>query len=290
MPGSWLLTISALILAKNEEKNLPRLLRSLAWVDEIVVVDDGSTDRTADIAREFRARVIAHPLEDFSAQCNFGLAQASGDWILRLDADEEIPAATGSALQAAVREAPAEVGGFRLLRRNYVLGRWVRHAQEYGMRVRWYDWRRRRQGLRPGDYLGGAVKLFRRRDSRYVNLVHEEVALTGKVMQLQADVNHYTGESIQDIFDKVNVYTTLHARQLFRENPVAEPRGLWRKIAWEPANTFFYLYVRKCGFLDGFPGWVRCTASAWYEFLKYLKLHDLYRQASQQRRTGTGKE
>jgi glycosyltransferase involved in cell wall biosynthesis len=272
------MTVTALILAKNEELHLPRLLKSLGWVDETVVVDNLSTDRTAAVAKEYGAKVISCDLGDFSSLWNAGLAVATGDWVFSFDADEEVPAECVPQFQEALRSAPSDLGGYRVLRRNFALGRWLRHGQQFGKLVHWYDLTRRRRGHRPGDHLGGAVKLYRRAGARYQNLVHEEVRVQGRIAQLQAYVNHYTADSIQDMFDKVNSYTTLHARQLFLEHPQGLPNGIWRHLWWTPWRTFFSYYIRKRGFLDGFPGLARAWASAYYERLKYLKLFDQYRR------------
>jgi glycosyltransferase involved in cell wall biosynthesis len=271
------MTVTALILAKNEERHLPRLLKSLGWVDETVVVDNLSTDRTVAIAKGSGAKIISRDLDDFSSQWNAGLALATGDWVFSFDSDEEVPAECVPRFLEAMRTAPPDVGGFRVLRRNFALGRWLRHGQQYGKRVQWYDLTRRRRGHRPGEYLGGAVKLYRRAGARYQNLVHEEVRVPGRIVQLQAYVDHYTADSIQDMFDKVNFYTTLHARQLHQDHPLRFPGGVWRSLWWTPWRTFISYYIRKRGFLDGFPGLARAWASAYYERLKYLKLYDLYR-------------
>ena len=273
-------SITALVLAKNEEKHLPRLLQSLHWVDETVVVDDDSTDRTAAIARDFGAKVLTHKLEDFSSQWNVGLGLASGAWVFCLDADEEVPDECVALLRHAVQTAAPDIGGFRILRRNYALGRWLRHGQQFGKLVHWYDVTRRLRGFRPGDILGGGVKLFRREGASFQNLVHEEVRTSGRIVQLQAFINHYTADSIQDMFDKVNFYTTLHAQQLYRQHPQRPPRGYWRRLLWTPLKTFFGYYLRKRGFLDGFPGLARAYASGYYELLKCLKLYELYHRTT----------
>jgi glycosyltransferase involved in cell wall biosynthesis len=270
------MSVTAVILTKNEEVRLPRLLASLRWTDEIIVVDNQSTDATVRIAEQNGARVVKRELTDFSSQWNAGLALARGEWVLTCDADEEIPADSAVAMQQAIRAASGEIGGFRILRRNYALGRWLRHGQQYGKKIHWYDFVRRARGYRWGDYLGGAVKLFRREGAGFQNLVHEEVKVQGKVVQLQIYVNHYTADSIQEMFDKVHFYTTLHARQIYQQNPLQAPRGFYRRVLWAPVGTFFHAYVRKLGFLDGFPGLARCWSMGMYEFLKLIKLYDYY--------------
>ncbi len=267
--------ITALILAKNEERSLPRLLDSLPWVHEIVVVDNFSTDQTVAIAKQYGAKVISRDLIDFSSQWNAGLKLATGDWVFTFDADEEVPPESVAFFQKAYQEAADNIGGFRILRRNYALGRWLKHGQQYGKQVQWFDFVRRRRGYKIGEIIGGAVKLFRRQGAAFENLVHEEVRVEGNIVQLQAYVNHYTADSIQEIFDKVNFYTTLHAKQIYEKNPAA-PKWFYRLILWVPIKTFFKAYFRKQGFLDGFPGLARCMSMFIYEFLKYIKLYDYY--------------
>jgi glycosyltransferase involved in cell wall biosynthesis len=269
------------ILTKNEEKSLPRLLRSLAWVDEIIVVDSHSTDQTVKIAKRFKAKVISRAMTDFSSQWNAGLALATGEWVFTFDADEEVPLESVPIIQAAFRHAPANVGGFRILRRNFALGRWLKHGQQYGKKVNWYDLVRLRRGYRPGDYLGGAVKLFQRSGAAFENLVHEEVRVPGSVLQVQAYVNHYTADSILDMFDKVNFYTTLHAKQIQVQHPGQLPKYFYMRIICVPIKTFLKAYFRKFGFLDGFPGLARCLSMMLYEFLKLIKLYDYHAAASQ---------
>jgi len=267
--------LSAVIITKNEEKNLPRLLSGLAWADEVVVIDDHSTDQTAKIARHYGAKFHEHTRTDFASQRNFGLEQAAGEWILSLDADEELPGDCAGMIRQAIENAGPEVGGFRILRRNIVLGRWLKHGQQFGHRVRWYDWTRiARHGCRPGDYLGGAVKVFRR-EARFQNAVHEEPEIQGKIIQLQAYVNHYTGGSIQDIFDKNNAYTTTHARMEHEREP--RPIAFIPWVLWRPLAVFLRIYIRKLGFMDGLPGLIRALADMNYEFLKNIKRYELSR-------------
>lgn len=269
--------ITAIVLTKNEEACLPRLLGSLGWVDEIIVVDSESEDQTAALARKYGAKIIIRKLTSFSDQWNAGIEMAAGEWVFTCDADEEVPEDMAAVLLAAVREAGPDVGGFRILRRNYALGRWLQHGQQYGKKVAWYDFVRMGRGFHKGEMIGGAVKLFRREGARFENLVHEEVRVKGRVVQLQAYVNHYTADSIQDMFDKVNFYTTLHARQIYETHPDRPPARWHRSFLWLPLKTFLFAYIRKQGFRDGFPGLARCLSMLMYEFLKNIKLYDYYR-------------
>jgi glycosyltransferase involved in cell wall biosynthesis len=251
------------------------LCASLGWVDEIVVVDDMSVDGTADVAKRYGAKILSHPFKDFSSQFNLGLGLATSDWILSLDADEEIPSESAVSFMNVIQNAGADIGGFRILRKHIVLGKWLRHAQQYGKKVGFFDISKRRKGFKPGEYMGGAVKLFRKTGSVFQNTVHQEIAVPGNIVQLQADVNHYTAETVRMLFDKLNFSTTLFAQEIYSQNPIP-PKNYWKLVLFHPIENFFYSYIRKKGFLDGIPGLIRCIADAIYEFFKYVKLYDYY--------------
>ncbi len=268
--------ISAVIITKNEEDSLERLLKSLYWVDQIVIIDDFSIDKTLEIANKFQAKVVSHKFEGFSKQRNFGLKCAEREWVLSLDADEEIPEESIELLKLAISTAQEDVGGFRILRRNFVLGKWLKHARKYGKRVKFYDiFRMFRDGYCRGDYIGGAIKLFRKEKSYFEGIVHEEPVVKGKIKQMQAYINHYTGDSIHDIFNKVNFYTTLHANQISKQTKQYSG-NFFNLVFWRPIKIFFFNYIRKKGFLDGRSGLIQCFADMNYEFLKNIKLYDYY--------------
>ena len=124
------LTLSAVIITLNEEANLTRTLASVAWADEIVVLDSGSTDRTRDIAESFHAKFLVEPWKGFAAQKNSALAKANGDWILSLDADEEVEPALADEIKETLGRNPTETG-FWIPRKNFFLGRWIRHGGFY---------------------------------------------------------------------------------------------------------------------------------------------------------------
>ena len=124
------LSLSVVIITLNEEANLARTLASVAWADEIIVLDSGSTDRTREVAESFRAKFFAEPWKGFAAQKNSALAKATGDWILSLDADEEVEPALAEEIRTVLAANPS-VAGFWIPRKNFFLGRWIRHGGFY---------------------------------------------------------------------------------------------------------------------------------------------------------------
>lgn len=244
--------LTATLITRNEEKNLPRALASLAGLaDEIVVVDSGSTDRTCAVARQHGARVVERAWTDFSDQKNFAAAQASHDWILNLDADEEL----SPELQAEVRgwkeETPAAVA-YAMPRKARYLGRWILHSG-------WYPDRK--------------VRLYRRDRARFVGALHESVAVEGPVGRFRGDFYHYTFATLAEHAAQIDSYTTRAAAQLF-----ARGRRHWLlPLVFSPPWMLLRTYVLEQGFRDGVAGWWIARLTARASFLKYAKLRRLVR-------------
>ena len=187
--------LTVTIITLNEERNLPRALASVAELaDEVVLVDGGSRDHTVEIARQLGARVIERPWTDYSDQRNFAAAQASHDWILSLDADEELSSELRTELEGWKQLKP-EAAAYEMPRRARYLGRWIRHSG-------WYPDRKRR--------------LYRRDKARFVGILHESLEVDGPVGRLEGDLLHYTVETLAEHRAKMDGYTTLAAEQLYR--------------------------------------------------------------------------
>ncbi len=243
--------LSVTIIARDEELDLPECLASVAFADEIVLVDSGSRDRTRAIAQAAGAKVLERPFDDFAAQKQFALAQATGDWVLNLDADERCSGPLREALGAAM--AREGVGGYRVRFETWLFGRRARFG-----------------GLGRERHL----RLFRREGARYPpRKVHEGVEVAGEVRALDAPIHHYTYRSLEEYLDKINRYTGAAAADRFaagrRSSRFALARGLW---------GFFRRYVLKLGFLDGRVGLVFALMSGLYDFLKVAKIEDLERE------------
>ena len=238
--------ISATIVTQNEASSITRCIRSLECADEVVLVDAGSTDHTQSIAACLGARVVVHPWAGFASQKNFALSQAHYDWILSLDADEELDGTAQAAVLKWKTSAPA-AAGYRFARRARYLGRWIRHSG-------WYP-----------DY---KLRLFDRSRGRWEgNYVHESVKLGGPVETLPGEILHYTCDSLEEHRQRIEFYTGLAAAQILDEG---------RRIGWwhrqlDPGLTFLHTYLLRCGFLDGKQGfWIAYMASR-YVARKYAK-------------------
>lgn len=238
--------ISATIITLNEEAALPRALASLTCVDEVLVVDSGSTDRTVEIARAAGARVVENPWPGYAQQKNFAAAHAAHDWILSLDADEALSAPLAVEIRQLRTTEPA-VAGYRFPRMAQYLGQWIHHSGWYpDAKVRLYDRRRARW---TGDY------------------VHESVQTDGPVADLSGDLLHYTCNSLDEHRRTTERYTTLAAAELKARGYRA---GL-AQLLLDPPFTFVKSYLLQLGFLDGAAGWWIAMMAARYVFLKYSK-------------------
>src|SRR5574337_1406592 len=239
--------ISATIIAYNEAKNIARVLGSLSCVDEVVVVDSGSSDETRAIAASLGARVIDHPWQGFAAQKNFASQEARHDWILSLDADEA-PDADAQAALTRWRASEPAADGYRFARRARYLGRWILHSG-------WYP-----------DY---KIRLFNRRKGQWEGgYVHESVVVNGRVETLPGEILHYTCDSLQEHRERIELYTDLAAREMFERNErVGYPRRLLG-----PPWVFLHSYLFRLGVLDGIPGLFIAWMAGRYVSRKYAKL------------------
>jgi glycosyltransferase involved in cell wall biosynthesis len=251
--------LSATLITYNEERDLPQALASLAGVaDEIVVVDSGSTDRTCDLARQRGARVAFRAFHGFGEQKNFAAAQASHDWVLSLDADEELSPELRASLLAWKGSAPA-FPAYQFARRTKYLGKWIRHSG-------WYP-----------DY---HVRLYHRDRARFVGALHESVRADGPAGRLAGDLLHYTVRSLDEHYAKLEVFTSLAAEDLY-----ARGRRRWRAAMCLAAPwAFLNTLVLRLGFLDGYRGAVIAWTSALYVWMKYHKLGRLVRGGQLERR------
>lgn len=245
--------ISAVIITFNEEKNIGATVESVAWADEILVVDSESTDSTREIAAKAGAKVLVRSWQGFSAQKQFAVDQAQNDWIFSLDADERV----SPELQAEILEVKAAsktADGYRIPRLSFYMNRPIRHGG-------WYpDWQ---------------LRLFDRRRGRWKGvLIHESVEMDAgsEVAKLTGDILHYSVENAAHHNRMIGErYAPLAARQMFekgrRTSPVAMIFAGW--------IAFVRTYFIKLGFLDGFPGFCIAYFAAHHAFMKHLILWEL---------------
>lgn len=243
--------ISAVIITKNEEKNIGRALASVAWTDEVLVLDCGSSDRTVELALKSGAIVETDDWKGYVANKNAAAEPASGDWILSIDADEEITPELRTEIEI-ILEDPGGAAGYRIPRKNHYLGHWIR-------RCGWYP-----------DY---QLRLWRRGAGRWVGgRVHERVEVNGPVGRTRAPINHYSYSSIAEHIDRMNTYAGLAARDKFEAGKKA---GVFRLLLAAPAQ-FIRLYFLRGGILDGIPGLLVSALGGYYAFLKQARLWELH--------------
>lgn len=240
--------VSAVIITKNEELSLPACLESLRWVDEIIVLDTHSSDRTQEIARAAGAKVIDSPdWPGFGPQKNRALSHATGDWILSIDADERVtPELAGEIGRILQSSAPAD--GYAIPRLSSYCGRYMRHSG-------WWP-----------DYV---PRLFRRGKARFSDdLVHERLIVDGPVDRLTGILLHESFGTIEQVLDKVNRYSSLSARQM----AAAGRRGGIMSAVLHGLGAFLRTYILKAGVLDGREGFMLAVSNAEGAYYKYLKL------------------
>jgi glycosyltransferase involved in cell wall biosynthesis len=250
-PADDKLPLTVAIIALNASARIGPCLASVAFADEILVVDSGSSDDTVAIARGHGARVEPKEWLGFGRQKQFAVSIAKHDWVLCLDVDERVT----ERLAASVREALASrrYNAWRLARRNRFLGRWLGHGEGYP------DW---------------TVRLFHRAHASWSNdEVHEAVLTTAQVGRLEGDLLHDSAEDVATYMNKQNRYTTLHAEALFRQGVRA---SYWRLLT-SPLARFVKFYFMRMGFLDGGPGFAHIVIGCNNSFHKYLKLIELER-------------
>jgi len=252
--------ISACLITLNEERDLPRCLASVApLVDEIVVVDSGSTDATAEIARKFGARVIHQHWLGYVGQKNFALAQAAHPWVLSIDADEEISPELSAAITRLkndpASDAPGSPAGYEVSRQVFYRNKWVRHG----------DW-----------YPDRLVRLFRRDRARFTGgRVHEKLELDGDFLTLPGHLHHFTYANPADRAARCAKYAELWAQSAHEEGRHAGPLS----PPLHAAARFLKGYLLKHGFLDGAVGWDVAAGNAREVWLKYTLLRKLNRAA-----------
>ena len=243
------LPLTACIVAFNEEDRIGDCLRSLAFCDEIVVVDSHSTDRTREIARELGAKVVERDWPGYGAQKEFATRLASHDWVLSLDADER----ASKKLQAEVQELRArgfgERAGYRMPRLTEWRGQWIRHGT-------WWPDRQ--------------LRLFDRRRGRWAgNNPHDYFAVDGPVGDLRGEILHYSYRSLDDHLRTIDRYTEIMAQGMNERGR----RATLFDVVMRPAVRFFRFYVLKRGFLEGWRGLVLAYLVAYYVRLKYVRLY-----------------
>lgn len=267
--------VSVLILTLNEEINLAACLKSVAWSDDVVVLDSCSTDRTIDITREAGARFVQRRFDNWSAHQNWAMenVEFKNPWVFYLDADERCPADLAAEIQSVV--AATSNAAFRLRRKDYFMGQWLRRAQLYP------TW---------------LVRLFRPEAIRFERLVNPVPVVVGNVGQLDGHLDHYPfSHGIRHWVTRHNGYSDMEAEEnvkllgarrvslgeLFSLDPNLR-RMEFKKIFYllpaRPLAKFVYYYIVRRGFLDGQAGLTYSLLQSYYEYLIVIKTRELLRR------------
>ena len=252
-------TLSVVLLTKNEEARIARCLQSIRWVDEVVVVDGLSTDRTAEICRHYGAKVIPHPFSgDFGQERNVGADAAIGEWVLSLDADDVVSDELRQAILQVLTDGTTHAA-FHTRRKNNFLGHWMIHGG-------WYHY---------------YPTLYRKAACRFEGRVHHLLKTTGTRGTLDAAVLHYPFTNLEQFVARQNRYTSLEGQELFDLQGVLDPKFVRYQLTWRPLKLFWKSYVKKQGFREGWYGLVFAILYAWVHFLKWAKYWELIRERYQ---------
>jgi len=256
------MTISVAIVAMDEEANIGRTLASVRWADEIVLVDSGSKDRTCEIARENAAQVTVEPWRGYVAQKQYAIELCTKDWVLLLDADEEVSPGLAEEIRTAIAR-PNAARGYKLPRKNLFLGRWMRHGGFYpDPKLRLF---RRGQGFVTGHDPHDRCEL----------IPENPGAARQQTQQFKHALIHYTYPNLTLYLGHMNRYSSLGAQLAIAEG---HGRFSFIKIVLRPLATFVYNYFIRLGFLDGREGLLLHLYHASYVSWKYAKSWELSRQ------------
>lgn len=248
--------ISAVILTKNEEKNIGACLDSIAWCDEKIVVDDHSEDKTVEIAKKKGAKVFSRAMHnDFSDQRNFALSKAAGDWIFFIDADERVSSALWYEIMQHTSESIDDYSGFYVKRQDTMWGKVLHHGET-------------------GNVI--LLRLARKGAGKWEGNVHERWNVKGKTTVLKNSLDHFPHSTVTEFLKEINFYTDLRAEELFKKKTNAN----WLSIIAYPKAKFILNYIFRGGFLDGLPGLVVAILMSFHSFLVRGKLWLMWQKNS----------
>lgn len=244
--------ISATIITLNEEKSIKKVLQNIKdLVNEVIVVDSGSTDKTVQIAEKLGAKVYLRKFDNFANQKNWALSKTTNDWILSLDADEEIPLVLADEIKKAVKNE--DIAGYLIPRRNFILGKEIKYSRWSPDKHIWF---------------------WKKDKGKWVGEVHEEVEVLGKVGHLKMGKIHNSHQTLSDFINSNNFYSTLLSESMYKKGVNFSLFKMFWNSIWEFKIRFFY----KLGFLDGWRGFVLAYLMAIYHLMVWVKLWQLNQQ------------
>jgi glycosyltransferase involved in cell wall biosynthesis len=254
------MTLSVCIITFNEEANIVRTLESVKGIaGEIIIVDSGSTDATLALAQAHGAKVFVEPWKGFALQKNSSLAKATGDWILSLDADEEVSPELAQSILSLLRSGSApEYNGYMMNRRNIYFGTWLKRC---------------------GYYPDPKLRLVKRGTTQFeLRPVHEDMKMPGRKGHLRGDLLHHAYKNLEDFLEHQNRYSSLGAEMVVAKGKVGFS---FVNIVLRPLVRFLYSYFFRAGFLDGKVGLLVLMNHAMYVSWKYAKAWELSRNSEQ---------
>ncbi len=243
--------ISACVTTFNEEHNIHRCLKSLSWCEELVIVDSFSTDHTLEICREYTDKVEQHAWLGYIGQKNLIRKMATKEWLLYIDADEEVSDTLREQIIAEFERGTGDTCGYEFPRMVNYMGRWIRHGE-------WYPDVKLRLFLKDRGRSGGQEP-------------HDQVFVNGPVKRLSGHLHHFTYDDLHDHVETMNRFSTITAREKFKEGS----RFRWIDFLFRPPFRFFKSFVIKRGFLDGTRGFLIALISSVGVYVKYAKLWEL---------------
>lgn len=242
------MSISAVVLTKNEEHNIIECLKSISFCDELIVIDDNSTDRTKKLAKNHGATVYKRALNsNFAEQRNFGLEKAKGKWVLFVDADERISPELASEITNFINDPTQHHRGAYLKRRDIFLGKKLKHGEAGNIKL---------------------LRLARRGAGEWKRRVHEYWDVTGSLYLLKNPILHQSHPSLHEFISDINSLSTLHALANKEED---KKTSIFKIIVW-PVLKFLNNYVLKRGFMDGTHGFVYAMVMSFHSYLSWSKL------------------
>jgi len=250
--------ISAVVLVKNEEENIIRCLKSLAWCDEVIVIDDYSEEETEERIKNYGLRIKNKKIKiykrklngDFAGQRNYGLSKTSGEWVLFVDADEVVTGQLKNEIQSKLKDEHSlnKYYGFYIKRRDYFLGKWLKYGET------------------------GRIKLLRlaRADAgRWEGRVHEVWNVKGRTGELINPLHHFPHKNISSFLQKINYYTDLVV-QCWKEE--GKKMHFWEVIFY-PSGKFIQNYIIRLGLLDGTAGLIMAFMMSFHSYLSRAKFY-----------------
>jgi len=245
--------ITGIVITKNEEKNITSCFESINFLDEIMIVDSGSTDNTIELAKKFTGKIYTPQIENVTQKRKYSLEKSSNDWIIFIDADERIsPELKNEIVYLQNASGENSLSGYYINRKNYYFGKWVRHC-----------------GIYP-DY---HIRLFNRKNSEITDrIVHEGIIVNGRTAWLNGHILHYTVDDMSHMIRKIDYYSTMQSIEYFGKKKKVSKTMLVGKAI----SAFLRVYISRGGFKDGFRGFLVSLSDSLVNFLTNLKLLKLY--------------